>query len=315
MSASEQTTRAMGQGRIWAGYLLAASGAALFSTKAIFIKLAYVEVTDAPLLLALRMIFSLPVFVAIGVYAFRQLKAQGKPTPSRALVIRAGLTGFVGYYVASLLDFEGLVYITAQLERLVLFTYPIFVMLLGWAFFGAKLTRQGLFAAFVTYLGLVVVFNGGITTDAWSTGMGTILVLGAALSFALYQLLAKNFISLMGSTLFTSIAMSTAAFGSIIHWYLFSSAGVSHLSPRYLMLVAGTAVFATILPSFLINAGMGRIGAQSTAMISTISPLVTIYLAVLFLGEQFTLIDALGTALIIAGIGLYTWFDMRRAKT
>ena len=81
------------------------------------------------------------------------------------------------------------------------------------------------------------------------------------------------------------------------------------------MLVAGTAIFATVVPSFLINAGLARIGAQSTAMISTISPLVTIYLAVLFLGEQFTLIDALGTALIIGGIGLYRWFDMRKSKT
>jgi drug/metabolite transporter (DMT)-like permease len=87
------------------------------------------------------------------------------------------------------------------------------------------------------------------------------------------------------------------------------------LSARYLMLVAGTAVFATIVPSFMINAGLARIGAQSTAMISTISPLVTIYLAVIFLGEQFTWIDALGTALIIGGIGLYSWYDVRRPKT
>lgn len=315
MTAGQQTPHQAGQGRILAGYVLAGGGAALFSTKAIFIKLAYMDVVDAPLLLALRMIFSLPVFAAIGAFAFIRMKAQGKPTPSRSLFLRAALTGFIGYYLAALLDFEGLVYITAQLERLVLFTYPIFVMLLGWAFFGAKLTRQGLLAAFITYMGLVVVFNGGITTDAWSTAIGTILVLGAALTFALYQLLAKGFIGMMGSTLFTSVAMSTAAFGSIIHWYLFSATGLSHLTTRYLLLVAGTAVFATIVPSFMINAGLARIGAQSTAMISTISPLVTIYLAVIFLGEQFTWIDALGTALIIGGIGLYSWYDVRRPKT
>jgi drug/metabolite transporter (DMT)-like permease len=316
MTASEQAAaRSPAQGRILAGYMLAGGGAALFSTKAIFIKLAYMELTDAPLLLALRMVFALPVFALIGVYAFSRMKAQGKPTPSPSLFASAALTGFIGYYLASLLDFEGLVYITAQLERLVLFTYPIFVMLLGWAFFGAKLTRIGLIAAFVTYLGLVVVFNGGITTDAWSTTIGTLLVLGAALSFALYQLLARKIIGLMGSTLFTSVAMSAASLGSILHWYLFSNTGLSHLSPRYLSLAAGTAIFATIVPSFMINAGLGRIGAQSTAMISTISPLVTIYLAVIFLGEQFTLIDALGTVLIIGGIGLYSWFDVRKPKS
>ena len=314
MTASQETPQHSGQGRILAGYVMAGGGAALFSTKAIFIKLAYMDVVDAPLLLALRMIFALPVFGAIGIFAYRRMKAQGKPMPSPRLFAYAALTGFIGYYLASLLDFEGLVYITAQLERLVLFTYPIFVMLLGWAFFGARLTRVGLFAAFVTYLGLVVVFNGGLTTDAYSTAIGTVLVLATALSFALYQLLAKNFIGLMGSTLFTSVAMSAASLGSIIHWYLFSKSSLSNLSLRYLMLSAGTAIFATIVPSFMTNAGLGRIGAQSTAMISTISPLVTIYLAVIFLGEQFTLIDALGTALIIGGIGLYSWYDVRRPK-
>ena len=151
MTASQQTTpHRAGQGRILAGYVLAGGGAALFSTKAIFIKLAYMELTDAPLLLALRMLFALPVFGAIGIFTYRRMKAQGKPMPSPLLFAYAALTGFIGYYLASLLDFEGLVYITAQLERLVLFTYPIFVMLLGWAFFGARLTRVGLFAAFVS---------------------------------------------------------------------------------------------------------------------------------------------------------------------
>jgi len=97
---------------------------------------------------------------------------------------------------------------------------------------------------------------------------------------------------------------------SIVH-FLIASGGAVHVSIPYLALAAGTAVFATVLPSFLMNAGLARIGPQSTAMISTLSPLVTIYLAIVFLGEVFTPVDAIGTALIIGGVAFYTWFDMR----
>src|SRR5262245_48767623 len=134
-----------------AGFALAAAGAALFSTKAIFIKLAYLENADAPRLLAWRMIFGLPFFLAIGAYALKRRRASGIPFPGGRVIVGAILNGLIGYYLASLLDFEGLTYITAQLERLALFTYPIFVMLLGWLFFGGRITREGLAAAGITY--------------------------------------------------------------------------------------------------------------------------------------------------------------------
>ena len=296
------------------GYGLAAAGAALFSTKAIFIKLAYLEIANAPLMLALRMIMALPFFLAVGALAYRNHRLAGKPQPRGAIVAATMLNGFIGYYISSLLDFEGLTYITAQLERLVLFTYPIFVMLLGWLFFGGRITREGLLGGAVTYFGLAIVFRGGVTSEFWPTVIGTALVLTAALTFALYQLLAKRLIAGLGSTLFTAIAMSSASIAVIVH-FLVTNGGFSvHVSSRYLMLAAGTAIFATVLPSFLINAGLARIGPQSTAMISTLSPLVTIYLAVIFLGENFTPIDAVGTVFIIGGVGLDTWFEMRRSR-
>jgi drug/metabolite transporter (DMT)-like permease len=220
------------------------------------------------------------------------------------------LNGLIGYYIASLFDFIGLVYITAQLERLVLFTYPIFVMILGWMFFGGRISKEGVAGAAVTYLGLAVVFGAGVTGAGWTVVVGVSFVLGSALAFAFYQLLAKRFIAAMGSTLFTAVAMSSAAVATIFHNFVVNG-GIAYVSTSYLTLAAGTAFFATVLPSFLMNAGLARIGPQSTAMISTLSPLVTIYLAVVFLGEVFTLADALGTVLIIGGVGLYTWFDMR----
>lgn len=299
--------------RVLFGYLYAGLGAALFSTKAIFIKLAYMEQANAALMLALRMAVSLPFFVGVGLYALYQLHQNGKPMPGWNLTIRALLTGFIGYYISSLLDFEGLVYITAQLERLVLFTYPIFVMFLGWMFFGARLTWLSVLAAAITYAGLVVVFLNDLPSGGTATIIGTALVLGCAITFAVYQLLAKKFITVMGSTLFTSIALSGSAFACIAH-YIVTSHGIDFSSsPRFFWLAAGTAFFATVLPSFLVNAGLSRISPQSTSMIATISPLITISLAVWILGEPFTWADALGSTMVIAGVGIYAVTDRKPA--
>jgi drug/metabolite transporter (DMT)-like permease len=297
--------------RVLKGYLFAAGGAALFSTKAIFIKLAYMEEANAALMLALRMATALPFFIGVGLYAVYQLRQAGKPLPGWGLTFRALLAGFIGYYISSLLDFEALVYITAQLERLVLFTYPMFVMFLGWLFFGARLTWMSIVAAIITYVGLVIVFLTDLPAGGIDTVIGTALVLGCALTFAIYQLLAKNFITAMGSALFTSIALSGSGFACIIHYILVSRSFDFSSSPRFFWLAAGTGFFATVLPSFLVNAGLSRISPQSTSMIATISPLITISLAVWILGEPFTLVDAIGSAMVIAGVGFYALTDVK----
>jgi drug/metabolite transporter (DMT)-like permease len=297
--------------RVLKGYLFAAGGAALFSTKAIFIKLAYMEEANAALMLALRMATALPFFIGVGLYAVYQLRQAGRPLPGWGLTFRALLAGFIGYYISSLLDFEALVYITAQLERLVLFTYPMFVMFLGWLFFGARLTWMSIVAAVITYVGLVIVFLTDLPAGGIDTVIGTALVLGCALTFAIYQLLAKNFITAMGSALFTSIALSGSGFACIIHYILVSRSFDFSSSPRFFWLAAGTGFFATVLPSFLVNAGLSRISPQSTSMIATISPLITISLAVWILGEPFTLVDAIGSAMVIAGVGFYALTDVK----
>jgi drug/metabolite transporter (DMT)-like permease len=283
----------------------------LFSTKAVFVKLAYLERADASLMLAWRIIIALPIFAAVGFLAWRVRRAAGAPPPGTAVTVRALLTGFVGYYLAMILDFEGLLYISAQLERLVLFTYPVFVMQLGAAFFGGRLSARNLAAAMVTYVGLAAVFAADFLERGADVVAGTVLVLGSALAFALYQLLAKNLIAGLGSTLFTSLALSAAAVASIAHYVIVSGGAGFAVSRHYLLLAVAIGILATVLPSFLVNAGLARIGPQSTAMISILSPLLTIYFAVVFLGEPFTFFDAIGTALILGGIGFYTWNDLR----
>jgi drug/metabolite transporter (DMT)-like permease len=295
------------------GYFYAASGAALFSTKAIFIKLAYMEQANSALMLALRMAISMPFFIAVGIYAVWKLRREGKPLPSLEMFIRAILVGCVGYYISSQLDFAGLIFISAQLERLVLFTYPIFVMFLGWMFFKARITRFSVLAAAITYAGLVVVFLSALPTGGRNTIIGTVLVLGCAITFAAYQLFAKKIISSMGSMLFTSIALSASGIACIVHYIVVSRSFDFSSSSHFFWLSAGTAIFATVIPSFLVNAGLSRTTPQTTSMIATISPLITIALAVWILGEPFTYADAIGSAMVIAGIGLYAWADTRKA--
>lgn len=300
MSSTQRTT----------GYILAAAGAAFFSTKAIFIKLAYLEQADAALMLAYRMIFALPFYAAIGAWAYAKRRARGEPPPDKGNVTWAALTGFVGYYLASQFDFAGLLFISAQLERLVLFTYPLFVMFLGAALYSQPVTGTGLAAAAVTYAGLALVFALDLPEGGRDTIIGTLLVLGAAISFAAHHLLAKQHMGPLGSALFTSIALATASVFCILHQVI-AGGGNFAASPRFLWLSAGCALIATVLPTFLVNAGLSRTSPQAVSMISTVSPIVTIGLAVAILGEPFTWGDALGSALVLAGVGLYSWGESR----
>jgi drug/metabolite transporter (DMT)-like permease len=139
--------------------------------------------------------------------------------------------------------------------------------------------------------------------------IGTALVLGAAISFAWHQILAKRFISSLGSLLFTSIALSSAGVFCVLHHLVFGSGWAA--SPRFLWLAFGCAIVATVLPSFLVNAGLARVSPQAVSMIATVSPIVTIGLAIAILGEPFTVADAIGSALVLAGVALFTWGDSR----
>ena len=294
------------------GYGSAALGAAFFSTKAIFIKLAYQDQVDASLFLAYRMIFAAPVFIAIGLWAYARRSVRGEPPPERRAVLSAAFERFIGYYVASSFDFAGLQYINASLERLVLFTYPLFVMFIGAAFYGEAITGFGIAAAIVTYIGLGIVFAVDLPTGGRATWLGAGLVLGAAISFAWHQILAKKVVAELGSLLFTSIALTTAAVFCVLHQIVFGHGFAA--TPRFLWLAVGCAIVATVLPTFLISAGLARVSSQAVSMISTVSPIVTIGLSIAILGEPFTLVDALGSALVLAGVGLFTVGDKRSAK-
>jgi drug/metabolite transporter (DMT)-like permease len=293
------------------GYACAALGATLFSTKAIIIKLAYAEGINAETLLALRMALSLPFYFGIGLIAVRSSQNRGTKLPSWPLIGRAAAVGLLGYWFASYADFLGLVYISAQFERLILFTYPAFVVLFGALFFRQPIRRRAIAGVAISYAGLLVIFATKLNVLGADVAKGAGLVLAAAVAFALYQLLAKGVIARMGPQLFTCVAMSGAAAAALLQFALTQPLASLAVGPQLLFYGLLIAIGATVLPSFLLNAALDRISAQANATIGTLSPVVTILLAVMILGESLTWVDAAGTALVIAGVGWFTLADRK----
>ncbi|MCB1885543.1 MAG: DMT family transporter [Geminicoccaceae bacterium] len=281
-------------------------GAALFGTKPVFIKLAYADGTGALTLLFWRMAFALPAYLVIGGLELHK-RRRGGGLPGQRIVLLAALNGLLGYYVASLLDFTGLEHVTAQLERLILFTYPFWVVILGTLFFGQKL-RAVTFPAFaVAYAGLGLIFWRAMgTTRGADLVAGSILVLGAAFAFALAQLFGRGLIVRIGAGLYTSIAMTAAGLGVVAHVLLAQPFADLAVSGHVLALAFCLAVVSTILPSYIQNFALGRIGADGAAMAGNAGPVFTILLGVWLLAEPFGPFEALGTLLVIGGVALFT---------
>jgi drug/metabolite transporter (DMT)-like permease len=295
------------------GYAFAVAGAVLFSTKGIFIKLAYGQGVSSEMLLSLRMLVALPVYLAILLTMLRRGdKAVAALTPR--IVLSSMAIGILGYYLSSYLDFLGLNFVTAQYERLVLFTYPFFVLLLGIAFFGDRMIWGVVPAMLVSYAGLLVIFGWNLAVNPDGIVIGTLLVLASAVTFALYQHLAKRQMLVIGAGLFTCIGMSTAAVCAIVqNLVLTGPASYLALTPQIWAYGLALGVFGTVLPSFLMNAGMARIGARATASTAAFGPVVTIVIAVIVLSEPFTPFHGVGTALVLLGSVLFAQAE-RRAR-
>ena len=288
------------------GYLYAALGALLFSSKGIVIKLAYEEGLDPETLLGVRLGLALPVYLAIGALSLRDRARQGRSLPSLRLILAAAAVGVLGYYVASYTDFLGLQYISAQFERLILFTFPLFVVLFGAWFFGQPIRRNVVIAIAIAYAGLAIVFTTRLQSIGTDVAVGAGFVLVAAIAFAFYQLLAKPLIGKVGPRLFTCIAMSGAAVVAIAQFLITHTIADLDIGATAFWYAVLLAVGATIAPSFLLAAALHRISAQANATIGMISPIATIVLAWMILGERLSFTDMIGVALVLAGVGVMT---------
>lgn len=293
-----------------AGFALSAGGAMLFAIKGVLIKLIYVYPIDSTSLLAVRMMLSLPVFATVGVIEWRR-RALDKRPDMRSIGL-AAVVGIIGYHVSAWLDFEGLETLEAQTERLILFTYPFLVLLFGRVLLKHPLRLHALAGASLSYAGLIVMFGANPARLTPPMLGGAALVLMAAAAFALYQIFAREMILRCGAALFSAIAMSAAGLTLILQFLATRSISVLALPTHAWLLISALAIFSTIIPIFMMSAGTARIGAQGTAIISTLSPLVTIVLAIMVLGEPFGLPEAAGTVLVIGGVGLFSWIESRK---
>ena len=317
MSAPETAIPAQPQNKIdMVGYGLAFAGAALFSTKGIFIKLAFAQDVSVEATLALRMMMALPIYLVIlAMLLLRNSKLRGLMTPGRLLGAMG--VGALGYYLSSYLDFAGLAFVSAQYERLVLFTYPFFVLLFGVWFFGDRMNWKLVPAMLVSYSGLMVIFAWNLSVRPDGLVIGTVLVLGSALTFAFYQHLAKRQMLVLGTMVFTCVGMSTAALLAIGQSLVVDGiATYATFTPSIWGIGLMLGIFGTVLPSFLLNGGIARIGARATSSTASFGPIVTIVLAVFVLGEAFTWIHALGTGLVLLGSWLFARTDRNsRSRT
>lgn len=298
--------------RFLLGYIYGLIGTTLFASKSVLIKLFYQFEADALMVLLVRMVFAVPFYMVIGFLSFKAYERAGKPPITVRLFFQMAAIGALGYYFASYLDFVGLLYISAQFERLILFTYPLFVMIFGALFFGGKVTRYGLIALGISYAGIAIIFWRGLQTVGDAAVIGATLVLLAAISFAFYQLFSSNVIRKVGAGLFTSVAMGAVAIVVFAQYLIFHGLMVPELAGEAWFIGFLIAIFATVLPSYCLSASLGRIGAQATAMMGTVSPVATIILAIAILGEPFTLYDFIGTFLVLGGVGFFTLSDIRR---
>ena len=280
-------------------------GSIAFSGKAIIVKLAYRYGVDAVTLIMLRMLFALPFFSLMA-----YLASRGKPPLTRRDWLGVLGLGFTGYYLASFLDFAGLAYISASLERLILYLNPTLVMLLGLVLYKRRVTGQQLLGMGVSYCGVVLVFGhelamqgvGERSGAAW----GALLVFLSAVSYAIYLVYSGELVKRLGALRLVGLATTVACVLCIVQFLLLRPLSAADVAPEVLWLSLLNATACTAAPVLMVMMAIERIGASATAQSGMVGPMSTILMGVLILGEPFTAWVAGGSVLVIIGIFVFT---------
>jgi len=283
------------------GVIIGIIGIVLFSSKAVMVKLAYNYKVDPVSMLLLRMAFSFPFYVIIALF----WKTSKQNTSFKKVdVFWIVFFGFVGYYLASLFDFIGLEYIKASLERVILFIYPTIVLLLNRIFFKKRITKKQLFAIALTYIGIVITFSRELSISGNNTYIGGFFVILSAITYASYLVGSGWLIPKFGVLKFTSYAMLVSCLCVFVHYAFVFETNIFALEWQVYILGALIAIFATVIPSFLVSESIKIINASNFAIVAGIGPISTIVLAMIFLNESLTGLQIIGTLLVIFGIFL-----------
>lgn len=281
------------------GVVLAAAGAIAFAGKAIVVKLAYRHGVDAVTLIMYRMLFAMPLFLALAWWAGR-----GKPALTRRDWRSILLLGFTGYYLASFLDFAGLAYISASLERLILYLNPTIVLLLGVLLTGQRVTANQGVAMAISYVGILLVFGQEANLDGEDAVLGSLLVFGSAVSYAVYLVHSGNEVKRLGALRLTGLATSVASVLCIVQFLLLRPLSAALVPEPVLWLSLLNATVCTFAPVVMVMMAIERVGATLTAQTGMLGPLATIGLSIVLLGEPFTPWLAAGTVLVMVGVWL-----------
>jgi len=280
--------------------ILLASGAALgFSAKAIFVKLAYEYDVDAITLLMFRMLFALPFFVVI--IWLEEHKTKQRITQHHMMLLIA--LGLVGYYFSSLMDFMGLQYISAGLERLILFIFPTMVVFISAMFLGKKVHKEAYIALVLSYIGIAVAMVNDVQISGEHVLLGSALVFASTITYSIFLVGSGEVIPKVGARRFAAYAMIVSCLAVIVHFSIVRDFNVlmHQAIPVYAYGLA-MAIISTVLPSFMLAAAIHRIGASQTSIVGGLGPIATIGMAAIFLSEPLTLMQLVGAGLVIAGV-------------
>ncbi|HTD06510.1 DMT family transporter [Undibacterium sp.] len=281
------------------GLTIAISGAVLFSTKAIVAKLIYRYNVDAVTLIAFRMLFSLPVFAVVAFWQTRQGFALSWADRGRLVVL-----GLMGYYLSSFLDFMGLQYITAGLERLILFLTPSFVLLISATFLKRRISGLEWSALLVSYMGIILVFLHDLKFGGSNVMLGSVMVLGAASSYALYLIQSGQLVARLGSLRLVSYAMCVSSAACIGQFFMLRPTAMLVQPGAVYWLSLVNAIFCTVLPVYMTMVAVQRIGAATASQAGMIGPVSTLFLGAIFLSEPITSWQLAGTVLVVGGMYL-----------
>jgi len=283
------------------GLVLAMAGSIAFSGKAIIVKLAYRHGVDAVTLIMYRMLFALPLFVGMAWWASR-----GKPALSRRDWLGVLGLGFSGYYMASFLDFWGLQYISASLERLILYLNPTLVLVLGWLLFGRRINHLQGVAMAVSYAGVLLVFGHEVRFDGSATLVGGALVFGSAVSYAIYLVYSGEMVKRLGSLRLVGLATTVACLLCIGQFVVLRPFSAALVAPEVVWLSVLNAVACTAAPVLMVMMAIERIGSGLAAQTGMIGPMSTIAMGVWLLDETFNAWIIAGTVLVVAGVLVVT---------
>ena len=306
--ADNQAMRAAPTPHLATGLMLAAAGSIAFSGKAIIVKLAYRHGVDAVTLIMYRMLFALPLFLALAWWATYRQGGSRKPPLTRDDWLGILGLGFTGYYLASFLDFWGLQYITASLERLILYLNPTLVLVLGWVIYKRRITRLQALAMAVSYGGVLVVFGHEAGLQGPDALLGAALVFGSAISYAIYLVYSGELVQRLGSLRLVGLATSVACVLCLIQFVLLRPLSAALVAPEVIWLSVLNATLCTFAPVLMVMMAIERIGSGLAAQTGMVGPMSTIVMGVVILGEPFNGWIVVGTVLVLSGVFLVTRF-------